>query len=80
MSTGTTTARNRVGTEALEQLNLRSDIHPVRFGFRALGVGMVLIACGAVILRWASLQHRTSGAATSPSTTEPIAGRVEGGI
>jgi hypothetical protein len=79
MSTSTN-GRNRLGTETLEQLNLRSDIHPVRFGIRALGVGMVLLACGAVILRWASVQQRMSRAATSPSTAEPIAGRVEGGI
>jgi hypothetical protein len=53
---------------------------PTRFGFRGLGAAMALAVCGAVILGWASLRHRTSGTAQTASAAEQISGRVEGGI
>jgi hypothetical protein len=52
---------------------------PARFGFRGLGAAMVLPACGAIVVGWASLRRRTSGTAES-TAAGPISGRVEGGI
>jgi hypothetical protein len=53
---------------------------PARFGFRGFGAAMALAVCGALIVGWASLRHRTSGTAESASAAEPISGRIEGGI
>jgi hypothetical protein len=52
---------------------------PAQFGFRGLGAAMVLGACGALVVGWASLRRRTSGTAES-AAAETISGRVEGGI
>jgi hypothetical protein len=44
----------------------------------SIGTGIVLLVCGAFIDGWASRHRRRVGEA--PAITQPISGRVEGGI